>query len=83
MYRPKEGYNYYVSHSIVRLRVAEVDFVYDIKKDDFFQRAGGHHQSIQMAFWPPTLPEPTSVRKFAELTSFRVFTKERRKSPNQ
>ena len=32
MYRPKEGYNYYVSRSIARLRVAEIDFVHDMEK---------------------------------------------------
>ena len=39
MYRPKEGYNYYVSHSIARLRVAEEDFIHDIEKDDIFSKS--------------------------------------------
>ena len=34
MYRPKAGYSYYVSRSVARLRVAEMDFVHDIEKDD-------------------------------------------------
>ena len=37
MYRPKEGYNYYVSRSIARLRVAKEDFIHDIEKDDIFK----------------------------------------------
>ena len=67
MYRPKAGYNYYVSCSIARLRVAEMDFVHDIEKDDFL-KAGGGYQPIQMASWPPVLPEPTSVRTLIERT---------------
>ena len=30
-------YNFYVSRSIARLRVAEMDFVHDIEKDDFLK----------------------------------------------
>ena len=37
VYRPKEGYNYYVSRSIARLRVVEMDFIHDIEKDDFLK----------------------------------------------
>ena len=33
----QEGYNYYVSRSIARLQVAGVNFVYDVKKDDFLK----------------------------------------------
>ena len=66
-----------------------MNFVYDVEKT-IFSRVGGHYQSIQMAYWPPALPEPTSGRKLTrtyeprnihrtneelpELTSFRVFT---------
>ena len=34
-----------------------------------------------MAFWPPTLPEPTSGRKLAELTSLGIFTERTKKLP--
>ena len=37
------------------------------RKRRFSQRAGGGYQPIQMASWPPVLPEPTSVR-----TAFRT-----------
>ena len=57
-----------------------MDFVHDIEKDDFL-RAGGGYQPIQMASWPPVLPEPTSVRtliertrKMAETTRLGIFT---------
>ena len=52
----------------------------------FFQRAGGCYQPIQMAFWPPTLPKPTSVRilneqmrKLAKLMSLGMCTKRTKK----
>ena len=34
-----------------------------------------------MAFWPPALPEPTSVRKPAELTSLGIFAERTKKLP--
>ena len=36
-----------------------------MSKKTIFVRAGGRYQSIQMAFWPPALPEPMSIRKLA------------------
>ena len=48
-------------------------------KKTIFQRAGGRYQSIQMAFWPPALPKPTSCRKLAELTSLRLFIERTKK----
>ena len=45
-----------------------MNFVCDIEKGDFLNELKVDRcQSIQMAFWPPALPEPTSVRKLAEL----------------
>ena len=56
------------------------------RKRRFSQRAGGGYQPIQMAFWPPVLPEPTSVRtliertrKMAESTSLGIFTERTKK----
>ena len=56
------------------------------QKRRFSQRAGGGYQPIQMASWPPVLPEPTSVRtlieqtrKMAESTSLGIFTERTKK----
>ena len=56
MYRPKEGYNYYVSCSIARLRVAEVDFVYDIEKDDFLKELEVVINPFKCLFGSPHFP---------------------------
>ena len=95
MQRPKEGYNYYVSRSIARLRVAGVNFVYDVEKDDFLKswRSLSIHSDGFLAARTSrtnerqeTCPELTSfglfterTKKLAEPTSFRVFTERKRK----
>ena len=56
MYRPKVGYNYYVSRSIARLRVAEMDFVHDIEKDDFLKELEVAINPFRWLFGRPYFP---------------------------
>ena len=89
MYRPKEEYSYYVSCSIARLWVAEVDFIYDIKKDDFsksWRSLSIHSDGFLATHYSRTnelqetcqIIEPQNVYwtnvETPELTCFRVFT---------
>ena len=81
MYRPKAGYNYYVSRSIARLRVAERDFVHDIEKDDFLKELEVAINQFRWLLGRPYFPNQRATgqlfertRKMAESTSLGIFT---------
>ena len=86
MYRPKAGYNYYVSRSIARLRVAEMDFVHDIEKDDFLKELGVAINQFRWLLGRPYFPNQRAsgqlferTRKMAQSTSLGIFTERTKK----
>ena len=86
MYRPKAGYNYYVSRSIARLRVAEMDFVHDIEKDDFLKELEVAINQFRWLLGRPYFPNQRAsgqlferTRKMAESTSLGIFTERTKK----
>ena len=86
MYRPKAGYNYYVSRSIARLRVAERDFVHDIEKDDFLKELEVAINQFRWLLGRLYFPNQRAsgqlferTRKMAESTSLGIFTERTKK----